>query len=85
MYFARDASYKGATPDGNGICYIYLARVLTGEYTTGNNLMVVPPPKNPWLSKRVLFDSTVDNTASPSIFVVYSDSQSYPAYLIKYN
>ena len=87
-YFARDATYSNrdtySVPDGNGVKYMYVARVLTGEYTVGNSSMVVPPAKDPQLNKHVLFDSTVDNQASPSIFVVYGDSQCYPAYLIKY-
>ena len=63
---------------------MYLARVLTGEYTVGNNSIIVPPPKNAQLDQHVLFDSTVDNVANPSIFVVYTDAQAYPAYIIKY-
>ena len=87
-YFARDATYSNrktySVPDANGIKHMYVVMVLTGEYTVGKDNMVVPPPKNPQLNQHVLFDSTVDNQASPSIFVVYNDSQCYPAYLIKY-
>ena len=63
---------------------MYLTKVLVGEYTVGNSGMVVPPPKNPDISQHILFDSTVDNQASPGIYVVYTDSQNYPAYLLKY-
>ena len=30
------------------------------------------------------FDTTVENTASPTIFVIYHDAQAYPEYLITY-
>ena len=64
---------------------MYLTRVLTGEYTVGNSSMVVPPPKNAQINQHVLFDSTVNNVANPTIFVVYTDAQNYPAYLITYS
>ena len=63
---------------------MYLTRVLTGEYTVGNGSMVVPPPKNAQINQHVLFDSTVNNAANPAIFVVYTDAQNYPAYVITY-
>ena len=86
VYFARDSSYSNryAAPDGNGHRRMYLTRVLTGEYTFGNSSMVVPPAKNTQINQHVLFDSTVDNVANPSIFVVYTDAQNYPAYVITY-
>ena len=86
VYFARDASYstRYAHADDNAQKHMYLTRVLVGEYTVGDDEMVVPPPKNPNINQHILFDSTVDNQATPSIYVVYTDSQNYPAYLINY-
>ena len=86
VYFARDSSYfnRYASAGGNGHRRMYLARVLTGEYTVGNSSMVVPPAKNAQINQHVLFDSTVDNVANPSIFVVYTDAQNYPAYVLTY-
>ena len=86
VYFARDALYSNnyAHPDVSGQKHMYFTWVLTGEYTVGNSGMLVPPPKNPNVSQNILFDSTVDNQANPTIYVVYNDSQNYPAYLIKY-
>ena len=63
---------------------MYFTQVLTGEFTAGNSTMMVPPPKNPSICANVLFDSTVDNIANPTIFVVYNDTQNYPAYLVTY-
>ena len=86
VYFARDSlySHRYTSPDGNGYRHMYLTRVLTGEYTVGSNTMVVPPAKNTKIDQHVLFDSTVDNVGNPTIFVVYTDAQNYPAYIITY-
>ena len=62
---------------------MYVARVLTGKYTTGNSGMIVPPPKNPSYP-TVLFDSVVDDIRNPSIYVVFYDADAYPEYLITY-
>ena len=62
---------------------MYLARVLTGEYTKGSSSMLVPPAKSP-TNPNVLYDSVVDNVHNPSIFVVFYDAQAYPEYLITF-
>ena len=84
-YFARDASYSNgyAPADAQGQKCMYLVRVLAGEYTRGTNAMIVVPAKDP-NDENVLFDSVVDNTANPSIFVVFYDADAYPEYLITY-
>ena len=84
MYFARDASYSlryaGTGSEGR---FMYLARVLVGKYCRGNPGMIVPPPKDP-SRPEILYESVVDNLANPSIFVVFSDAQCYPEYLITF-
>lgn len=86
VYFARDASYSNgyAAPGLSNNRHMYLCKVLTGEYTVGSSNMLVPPPKNNQQNKHVLYDSTVNNTSAPTIFVVYTDSQVYASYLITY-
>ena len=88
MYFARDAEYSArdtySPRDVNGYKYIYLARVLTGEFTRGSGGMLVPPPKNQTVNAHIAFDSVVDNVANPGIFVVFQDAQNYPEYLITF-
>jgi len=82
-YFARDASYSchyARIGDAGGR-YMYLARVLVGQYYVGNSTMIVPPPKTP-LRPEILYESVVDNPIDPSIFVVFYDNQCYPEYLI---
>ena len=61
--------------------YMYLARVLVGQYCIGNSTMKVPPPKNP-SRPEILHESVVDDQANPSIFEVFFDNQCYPEYLI---
>ena len=86
VYFARDASYSTSPtyspPDGAGKRYMYLARVLAGEYTTGRHGMITPPAKGSDVTDT--YDTVVDNTGSPSIFVVFYDNQCYPDYLITF-
>ena len=84
MYFARDAKYSlDYAPAGvGGRRYMYLARVLVGQYCVGtDSTMIVPPPKNP-SRPEILYESVVDNQGNPSIFVVFYDNQCYPEYLI---
>eukprot|EP00731_Ephydatia_muelleri_P032731 Em0024g275a len=87
VYFAVKASYSaGATyskPDSEGHKHIYVCLVLTGSYTAGKQGMKVPPPKDPE-NEAVLFDSVVDKTTDPSMFIVFHDSQAYPKYLITF-
>ncbi|KAL9972371.1 hypothetical protein ACROYT_G018656 [Oculina patagonica] len=86
VYFARDASYSTQSTysprDGAGNRYMYLARVLAGEYTTGRQGMITPPPKGSDATDA--YDTVVDNPGSPSIFVVFYDNQCYPDYLITF-
>ena len=86
VYFARDASYSTqktySPPDGTGNRYMYLARVLAGEYTTGRQGMITPPPKGSDATDA--YDTVVDNPLNPTIFVVFYDNQCYPDYLITF-
>ncbi|XP_071091046.1 protein mono-ADP-ribosyltransferase PARP15-like isoform X2 [Haliotis cracherodii] len=87
VYFAKDASYstqdRFSQPDSAGHKYIYLADVLTGEYTQGKKGMRVPPPLDP-ATQAVLFDSVVDDIKKPEKFVIFNDTQAYPKYLVTY-
>ena len=61
---------------------MYYVKVLTGEYTQGNDKMLTTPPKNP--SKPQLYDSTVNNVKNPTVFVTYHDGQAYPEYIVTF-
>ena len=41
-------------------------------------------PKDPTKPLGDLYDSCVDNVADPSIFVVFTQEQAYPEYIIEY-
>ena len=66
--------------------FVFYARVLTGDYTEGRGKeeLVAPPPKDPSNNMTILYDSVVNNLKSPGQYVVFSNDQSYPDYLIKY-
>uniref|UniRef100_A0A8C6Y4L2 Poly [ADP-ribose] polymerase n=1 Tax=Naja naja TaxID=35670 RepID=A0A8C6Y4L2_NAJNA len=85
-YFAVNSNYSAldtyATPDQNGRKYMYVARVLTGDYCIGRSGQVIPPSKNN--GGFVLYDSVTDNTTQPSMFVIFHDAQAYPEYLITF-
>ncbi|KAK3598393.1 hypothetical protein CHS0354_019796 [Potamilus streckersoni] len=87
VYFAKNASYSASDiysrPDPCGNKRIYFCRVLTGKYTTGKQGMRVPPPKS-LSSLNVLYDSVVNNMTNPEIFVIFSDTQAIPEYLITF-
>ena len=87
VYFAVNASYSAtgySIPDENGNMHMFVARVLTGEYTKGNPRYLIPPAKDSKKSDLHLYDSVVDNKISPSMFVIFYDPQSYPEYLITF-
>ncbi|XP_072197855.1 protein mono-ADP-ribosyltransferase PARP14-like isoform X2 [Excalfactoria chinensis] len=86
-YFAVDAAYSAqdtySRPDSNGRKYMYLARVLTGEFCAGSKGLATPPPKCS-ADPTDLYDSVVDDMASPKMFVIFNDIQAYPEYLITF-
>ncbi|KAH0504391.1 Poly [ADP-ribose] polymerase 14 [Microtus ochrogaster] len=86
-YFAVDASYSAndtySRPDANGKKNMYYVRVLTGNYTTGNKTLIVPPPRDPQ-NPTDLYDTVTNDDKNPCIFVVFYDNQAYPEYLITF-
>ncbi|NXP65862.1 PAR14 polymerase, partial [Chloropsis cyanopogon] len=86
-YFAVHASYSAndlySKPDVNGRKYMYLARVLVGEYSLGKKGSVTPARKDGSNSVD-LFDSSTDNMKQPSMFIIFNDIQAYPEYLITF-
>ena len=76
--YSAQSSYS--RPDGRGRRYMFMCRVLTGDYTTGSEGLTVAPSKG----GSALYDSVVDNVRSPSMFVIFKDNQAYPEYLISF-
>lgn len=85
-YFAVKANYSASDtyskPDPQGQKYVYLCRVLTGDFTTGKRGMKVPPPKS--TTTIQLYDSVTDGVSPPSMFIIFHDNQAYPEYLITF-
>ena len=63
---------------------MFVAHVLVGKYTAGQSGMLAPPPKDS-TRPEILYDSVVDNVRRPTIYVVFHDTQCYPAYLISFH
>ena len=87
VYFAVNAQYSAGSftfpQPGTNHRHIYQARVLTGMTTRGNSQMIDAPPQDP-TKPNDLYNSVSDNPASPNMFVVFSDTQAYPEYLITF-
>jgi len=85
-YFAVKASYsnKYSSQSGEKTRFMFLASVLTGDYTLGTHGFRRPPLKDPNNRAGDLYDSCVDNEEEPNIFVIFNDEQCYPSYLIEY-
>ncbi|NWW54856.1 PAR14 polymerase, partial [Pedionomus torquatus] len=86
-YFAVQASYSAndtySKPDVDGKKYMYLARVLVGEYAQGKSGSITPAAKS--ASNSIdLYDSSTDNMINPSMFIIFNDIQAYPEYLITF-
>ena len=85
VYFARDATLSADTmyakPDRNGHQMVYIAKVLTGHSTVGVSGMKFPPQRKP----GILFDSMVNSTWNPTIYVSgHNDNQIYAEYLVEF-
>ena len=61
---------------------MYIAKVLVGDYTCGKSGMKAPPSKNDPDNPGLLYDSVVDNTSNPTMYVIFQDNQYYPEYLL---
>uniref|UniRef100_A0A671S5R7 Poly (ADP-ribose) polymerase family, member 12a n=1 Tax=Sinocyclocheilus anshuiensis TaxID=1608454 RepID=A0A671S5R7_9TELE len=83
-YFARDSSYsdKYAKSRNGKTKKMFVALVLVGNFTRGNNTLVRPPQKP---NSQGFYDSCVDNETNPAIFVVFEKFQIYPEYIIEYS
>ncbi|KAM6209478.1 protein mono-ADP-ribosyltransferase PARP10 [Sarcoramphus papa] len=85
VYFAVDAAisvreqYSPRSADGSK--YVFLAKVLTGQYAVGGQGLRAPPLRE-GAGAPLRYDSVVDNPLRPAIFVIFNDTQAYPQYLI---
>ena len=90
VYFARDASYsvryslKNNDKDKDSVSHMYVAKVLVGKSVKGRKNLRVLPKRNDPRNPELFYDSAVDDTEDPSIFVTFDDHQCYPEYLITF-
>jgi len=88
VYFAANSLYtcndKFSRPDPTTRDkYIFLARVLVGDFCKGHKEDKAPSKPRPGgANDHDLCDSTVDKETKPQIFVTYRDNQCYPEYLL---
>ncbi|XP_059725055.1 protein mono-ADP-ribosyltransferase PARP10 isoform X2 [Haemorhous mexicanus] len=85
VYFAARAVISArdrySPPSANGTKFIFMAMVLTGEFTAGRPGLQAPPLREgSGVPQR--YHSVVDDPRQPDIFVIFNDTQAYPQYLI---
>ncbi|KAK7487457.1 hypothetical protein BaRGS_00021298 [Batillaria attramentaria] len=84
VYFAVESSYSAfniySPPDKNDNRHIFQCKVLVGHPTVGTETMKVLPERIP----GILYDSATDSLQKPDMFVIFSDNQAYPEYLITF-
>eukprot|EP00058_Branchiostoma_floridae_P019229 XP_002604719.1 hypothetical protein BRAFLDRAFT_280943 [Branchiostoma floridae] len=87
-YFTANASFAAAYSQPSypsGHRYMFLAKVLVGQYAKGDRSCCRPPPLNEADPYGQGYDSCVDDVNNPNVFVVFESSQCYPEYLIEYS
>lgn len=84
--YSQTATDSGEEEQKNNTVHkMFLAKVLVGKYTGGNNTLRTPPPLYPHTDPYgKSYDSCVDNIHNPKIFVVFDLAQAYPDYVIEY-
>ncbi|XP_052771500.1 protein mono-ADP-ribosyltransferase PARP14-like [Mya arenaria] len=89
VYFASDASYSARSwMTGAGIGkkgYVFLVKALTGHLCPGKQGLRVLQPVDKAKDPLVMYDCAVDKLANPMEFVIFSDTQAYPAYLLTFS
>ncbi|XP_075062542.1 protein mono-ADP-ribosyltransferase TIPARP-like [Mixophyes fleayi] len=85
-YFATDASYahRYSPATSDGYHFMFLAKVLVGRPSLGKSSFVRPPSINPEDPASLLYDSCVNKTENPDIFIVFDNDQFYPYFIIRY-
>ncbi|XP_066288951.1 protein mono-ADP-ribosyltransferase PARP12-like [Branchiostoma lanceolatum] len=85
-YFSASSHYSHsyAQQASNGRRYMFVVRVLVGAYTKGDPGVRRPPPVNPSEPYGRMYDSCVNDTANPNIFVIFDNAQCYPEHIIEY-
>ena len=74
---------KKIEPDDEFQRYLYLCKVVAGDFTYGQKDIEEPPIES--VDAQKSYHSVVDDVLSPSMFVIFNDNQAYPEYLITFS
>ena len=82
----RSATYATPAPSSRTMRKhtMFFARVLAGKCARGKASFRTPPPLKPKDPYGKCYDSCVDDTGRPSIYVIFETAQTYPEYIIEY-
>jgi len=83
-YFARDAGYSVgySAPQNDGAKAMLLCAVICGESHKGDNTITLKTwPKK---SNSFIYDSLVNATENPSIFVIHENARIYPMFVLHF-
>lgn len=85
VYFAVNSALsvqnQYSPPNADGYKFIFVSKVLTGDYTKGCHSMKTAPLKESG-DIPLRYDSVTDNISKPTMFVIFNDTQAFPEYLI---
>lgn len=77
-YFAEDPCYALRFCGRGSPRALFLAGVLVGQYTRGEEGLIEPPVVD---ATGLRYDSTVDSVTRPRVFCIFRDFQALPLYL----
>ncbi|XP_042362376.1 LOW QUALITY PROTEIN: uncharacterized protein parp10 [Plectropomus leopardus] len=85
VYFAVNSALsvqdQYSPPNADGHKFVFVSKVLTGDYTKGCHSMKAAPLKETG-DIPLRYDSVTDDITKPTMFVIFNDTQAFPEYLI---
>ncbi|XP_029370763.1 protein mono-ADP-ribosyltransferase PARP10 isoform X2 [Echeneis naucrates] len=85
VYFAVNSALsiqdQYSPPNADGYKFVFVSKVLTGDFTKGCHSMKTAPLKETG-DIPLRYDSVTDDITKPSMFVIFNDTQAFPEYLI---
>ena len=85
VYFAVNSALsvqdQYSPPNTDGYKFIFVSKVLTGDFTKGCHSMKTAPLKETG-DIPLRYDSVTDDITKPTMFVIFNDTQAIPEYLI---
>ncbi|XP_070777788.1 protein mono-ADP-ribosyltransferase PARP10 [Enoplosus armatus] len=85
VYFAVNSALsvqdQYSPPNADGHKFVFVSKVLTGDFTKGCHSMKAAPLKETG-DIPLRYDSVTDDITKPSMFIIFNDTQAFPEYLI---